>query len=115
MHDAFGDVLKAVLNSGDLPACGGTPAAIVWHINDEALLRDRYGLAVSEHGTLLPIGDALRLCDQSRAVRADREQQGRPALPRPHLAGSPPPGKPSPWRPETAAAPSPAVVSRTAP
>ena len=34
MHDAFGDVFKAVLNSGDLPACGGTPAAMVWHIKD---------------------------------------------------------------------------------
>ena len=82
MHDAFGDVLKAILNSGDLPACGGTPAATVWHIKDTQL-RDRYGFAVSEHGTLLPVGDALRACDQSAAVRADREQQGRPALPRP--------------------------------
>ena len=59
MHDAFGDVLKAILNSGDLPACGGTPAATVWHINDTQL-RDQHGLAVSEHGTLLPVGDALR-------------------------------------------------------
>ena len=59
MHDAFGDVLKAILNSGDLPACGGTPAATVWHIKDTQL-RDQYGLAVSEHGTLLPVGDALR-------------------------------------------------------
>ncbi len=59
MHDAFGDVLKAILNTGDLPACGGTPAAIVWHIKDNQL-RDRHGLAVSEHGTLLPVGDALR-------------------------------------------------------
>ena len=82
MHDAFGDVLKAVLNSGDLPACGGTPAATVWHINDPSSA-DRYGLAISEHGTLLPIGDALRRSRPERPVRADREQQGRPALPRP--------------------------------
>ncbi len=39
MHDAFGDVLKAILNSGDLPACGGTPAAMVWHIRDEVAAR----------------------------------------------------------------------------
>ena len=63
MHDAFGDVLKAVLNSGDLPACGGTPAATIWHL-DDVQLRDRHGLAVSEHGTLIPVGDALRTADQ---------------------------------------------------
>ncbi len=53
MHDAFHATLTAVLNSGDLPASGGTPAAMVWHISDDQL-RDRYALAVSEHGTLLP-------------------------------------------------------------
>jgi hypothetical protein len=37
---------------------------MVWHITDDQL-RDRYGLAVSEHGTLIPIQDALRVCDQT--------------------------------------------------
>jgi hypothetical protein len=64
-HDAFHDVLVSVLNGGDLPASGGTPASMVWHLSDDQL-RTRYGLAVSEHGTLIPAGDALRLCDQTQ-------------------------------------------------
>ena len=63
MYDGLVDVFTTVLNTGDLPACGGTPAGIVWHIDDQTL-RDRYGLAVSEHGTLIPVGDALRMADQ---------------------------------------------------
>ncbi len=77
MHDAFSDVLKSVLNSGDLPACGGTPAAIVWHIDNE-VLRSRYGFAVSEHGTLLPVGDALRVCDQSALYVLIENSKGVP-------------------------------------
>ena len=100
MHDAFGDVLKVVLNSGDLPACGGTPAAMVWHITDDQL-RDRYGLAVSEHGTLLPVADALRVCDQTHLYVLIENSEGRPALPRPHHPDRHPrpdhrPGRPRP-------------------
>ena len=77
MHDAFGDVLQAVLNSGDLPACGGTPAATIWHIPDQ-VLRERYGFAISEHGTLLPIQDALHAADQSALYLLIENSQGVP-------------------------------------
>ena len=77
MHDAFGDVLQAVLNSGDLPACGGTPAATIWHIPDQ-VLRERYGFAISEHGTLLPIQDALHAADQSALYVLIENSQGVP-------------------------------------
>ena len=89
---------QAVLNSGDLPACGGTPAAIIWHIDDQ-VLRERYGLAISEHGTLLPVGDALRDGRPGRAVPADRERQGGPALPRPDHADRHPRPNRRPRRP----------------
>ncbi len=65
MHDALKDVFTSVLNAGDLPASGGTPACTVWHITDDQL-RNRYGLAVSEHGSLTPVADALSQADQSQ-------------------------------------------------
>jgi hypothetical protein len=76
-HDAFRDVLIFVLNAGDLPASGGTPATVVWHVTD-GQLRDRYGLAVSEHGTLTPVTDALRQADQTHLFVLVESAKGVP-------------------------------------
>ena len=60
--------------------------AMVWHITDDQL-RNRYGLAVSEHGTLHP-GRRTRSsqADQSQLYVLIEDSQRRPALPRPHHA-----------------------------
>jgi Domain of unknown function (DUF222) len=63
-HDALRDLLVHSLNRGDLPACGGTPATIVFHIREDRLA-SQYGLAVTDHGQLIPIRDALAVADQS--------------------------------------------------
>jgi Domain of unknown function (DUF222) len=76
-YDALVAVFKSVLNSGDLPASGGTPATTVWHITDDQL-RDRYGLAVSEHGTMIPVADALGMADQSHLYVLIKNTKGVP-------------------------------------
>ena len=71
-HDALHDAGLRLLNSGDLPASGGTPATVVIHVTKDqydahtrARAVETSGLAETEHGALLPIGSALRMADQA--------------------------------------------------
>jgi hypothetical protein len=54
------------LNSGDLPASGGTPTTIVVHMTQEQYAAQLSpGLVETEHSTLLPVGSAFRMADQA--------------------------------------------------
>jgi hypothetical protein len=81
MHDALHDAGTRLLDVGDLPASGGTPATVVIHVTkdqydaqrreavaasrDERTVEPSSGLVETEHGNLLPVPAAFALADQA--------------------------------------------------
>jgi hypothetical protein len=68
---------RRLLNAGDLPACGGTPASVVIHL-DHTQLATRTGLAHTEHGTTIPLPQALALADQAVIYTVVHDAKGVP-------------------------------------
>jgi hypothetical protein len=69
LHDAFAEVIQRTLNADDVPAHGGTPAALIITTSAEEVI-DRTGAGVCEDGTILPISTVLALTDECEVVRA---------------------------------------------
>jgi Domain of unknown function (DUF222) len=64
LHDGLRDLGQRILDSGDLPASGGTPATVVLHMT-AADYAARSGLATTDHGNVLPVDTALDIADQA--------------------------------------------------
>jgi hypothetical protein len=106
LHDAVHDAGTRLLDCGDLPASGGTPATVVIHLTQEQYAAQlalaeasatddgaapedgpgpgagpgagSAGLAETEHGALLPIGSALRMADQAVVCTLVTDAKGVP-------------------------------------
>jgi hypothetical protein len=81
LHDALHDAGTRLLDAGDLPASGGTPATIVIHVTKQQYDAQRAaaaadpgddptadaspGLAETEHGNLVPVPAAFAMADQA--------------------------------------------------
>ena len=80
LHDALHDAGTRLLNSGELPACGGTPATVVIHLTQSQYDAGtaRAGLVETEHGNLLPLGAAFQLADQASICTLITDAKGVP-------------------------------------
>jgi hypothetical protein len=80
VHDALHDAGTRLLDSGDLPACGGTPATVVIHMTQEQYdaRTSAPGLVETEHGNVLPVGAAFQLADQASVCTVITDAKGVP-------------------------------------
>ena len=66
-YDAFEDIGRRALRTGELPDCGGTPATVLITITlDE--LESRAGVATTAHGGLISVPEALRLAGEAEII-----------------------------------------------
>ncbi len=77
LHDALLAVVDRILASGDLPACGGVPVTMVVHLTKEQFV-SRRGLAVTDHGHLIPVTEAFRMADQAAIWTLVKDSKGVP-------------------------------------
>jgi hypothetical protein len=69
MHDAFAEVIGRQLRAEDVPAHGGTPAALIITTSAEAVATGA-GSGICEDGTILPVATVLDVADECEVVRA---------------------------------------------
>jgi hypothetical protein len=63
-HDAVADVLSRALRSGELPASGGVPVTVLIRTTPEDL-QSESSVAVTSHGTPIPITTLLRMSGEA--------------------------------------------------
>jgi hypothetical protein len=80
VHDGLHDAGTRLLDGGDLPACGGTPATVVIHMTQEQYdaRTSAPSLVETGHGNLLPSGAAFRLADQASVCPVITDAKGVP-------------------------------------
>jgi hypothetical protein len=74
-HDAILEAGQRLLRSGTLPDCGGVPATIVVQIS-EAQLRQRSGIALTDHDDPLPVTAVLDLAAEADIIPVVLNQAG---------------------------------------
>jgi hypothetical protein len=78
-HDALLDLVDIALSSDALPASGGTPTTVVFHIRAaNAAIASRTVLAETEHGNRIPVPDALAIADNAAIYLLLEDARGVP-------------------------------------
>ena len=70
-------MIDRILASGDLPACDGVPVSMVVHLTKDQFA-SRRGLAVTDHGRLIPVTEAFRMADQAAIWILVKDSKGVP-------------------------------------
>lgn len=74
-HDALRDALLMLIRSGQLPACNGVAATIVFTMRAEDAMTGE-GMATTGHGATVPICDALRFLGAARIMPVQMDDGG---------------------------------------
>ena len=78
-HDALLDLVDIALSGNGLPASGGTPTTVVFHIRAEnAATESRTVLAETEHANRFPVPDALAIADNAAIYLLLEDARGVP-------------------------------------
>ena len=66
-YDAFEQIGRRALRTGELPDCGGTPATLLLTLTLDQL-ESRLGYATTTHGGLISVPEALRLAAEAELI-----------------------------------------------